>query len=94
MDESDGDTGPANAVPVVPFAAAACASVPREIVPHATCRYPTPLSPSGHETLTQLPSSRTTTRLLPRGAFPITALPVLGDLWTSADVVVTTNSGS
>jgi hypothetical protein len=37
---------------------------------------------------------RLTSNILPRGALAITALPVLGALWTSADAIVTTKSVS
>jgi hypothetical protein len=69
-------------------------AAPWVIRPHATWRYATPVSACGHATLTQLPSSRLTSKAFPRGALAITALPVLGALCTSADVIVTTNSVS
>ena len=48
--------------------------------PIETCRKPTPSGADGHATRTQLPSSRVTGNCAPRAAWPITGLPVLGDL--------------
>ena len=50
------------------------------ILPIDTCTKPTPSGAAGHEIRTQLPSSRVTGNCAPRGAWPITGLPVLGDL--------------
>src|SRR5262249_30287357 len=52
----------------------------RTIDPMLTCTYPIPSCAAGHETLTQLPSSRVTSSTVPRGAAPMIGLPVLADL--------------
>jgi hypothetical protein len=54
--------------------------------------YPLSSGVPGHETFTQLPRSRETFRIVPRGACPTTTLPVLGPLLMLADADVTVNS--